>query len=159
VRQRRQEHETHAGRRLLDRIQKPVIVGAELREAGVAVERTRHAVAEEDHGRLCLLDLLHELAPAFVRGFTSRLQQAQPEARITGRRVAAPPEIAEGDVAVGKPRGQHGLHPTARLFAFDQRVAEQHHAIAGAKFERRRGLGGVDRNRGKKERDQGQQDE
>ena len=87
-----------------------------------------------------MLKLADELIPTFVRWLVSGLQQGKSKTRIARRRVGAPAEIAEGDVAIWKPRREHQLDPAELLLALHEGVAEEDHAVALPQLERRRFL-------------------
>ena len=100
-----------------------------LRQAGRAVEGFVAAVAENDDGRLegkdVVLERLEAVGP-----------RAEAGAGVAPNVVAAPAEVAEGDVAVGPAAGQGRLPVAVALFAFDQRGADEDDAVAVLQLER-----------------------
>ena len=134
---RAEQHQPHPRRNLLKSVEQPIVIGLELLQARFAVERTRHAIADEHDRGLRLFKLFDQLIPTFVRWLMARLQQRKSKARIARRCVRAPAEIAEREVAIRKPRREHQLNPAKLLLAFDEGVAEEDHAVALAQLERR----------------------
>ena len=57
------------------------------------------------------------------------------DAGLSLRRIGAPAQVAEGDVAVGIMGGEDELERTIGLLTLDERVAHQHHLIGLAQFE------------------------
>jgi hypothetical protein len=76
------------------------------------------------------------LAPAFVGGFASGLEQAEAESGFAIGRIATPSEVAECHLAIREPAGEHDIEPAVVLFALDEGVAEINDAVAAAEFER-----------------------
>ena len=79
------------------------------------------------------MHLLLHLAKAIGRGSETR-------AGIAEGSVAAPAEIAEDDVAIGIAARQSGLEIVVGLGPFDQRVAQEHDAVAVEKLKRAVGV-------------------
>ena len=100
------------------------------------LQARRHAVAEDADGGIHRGDLFFQTHEALRRGVE---RSARPAERIVG----GVGEIANGEVAVGELL----LHPCFEIaegsFAFEQRIAEQQHAVALLDFKRR-GEGGGD---------------
>ena len=90
---------------------------------GLAVERVGHAVADDQHGRLRGHDLLH-------RAPETGLGRIEPGPGEPADRVAAPAQVAEGQVQVGVREGQERLEVAVSLVALDERIADQDDPVA-----------------------------
>src|SRR6185436_15607411 len=82
-----------------------------------------HAVAENRDRGFHEGDLLLQPLPAFVRA-------VERGARPAARRVAVPREIAHAEFYIGKLLVHARLERAEALFALEERIAEQQHAIA-----------------------------
>src|SRR5262249_46617825 len=93
-----------------------------------AVVRRVGAIAHHDDRRLERVDLPPKLLEAVGCG---------PETgpRLAEDRIPAPAEIAEDNLAIGIACGQQGLDVVRGLGPFDQRVADEHHAVAVEQLE------------------------
>src|ERR1041385_6975175 len=112
----------------LDGVDEFVVIPGELRQPGRPGEGTGHPVAKDDDVGFVGGDLLLEAVKSLVDGVEAR-------ARFTERRVGAPAEVAEDDVAVMETAGEGGLDGAVALLAFDEGVADEGNTIAVEEFE------------------------
>ena len=128
-----QEHPANPGVTgiLLDGVHEPGQVGDEFGQPRLACERVGHAVAEEDDGRFQQRDGIGQLLePGF-----GRFAVIEPDARLAGRCVPAPAEVAKDDLAIWELCGEKMLDVAVGFFAFNERVANEHDAVAVAQVE------------------------
>ena len=104
-RQWREQHDPRLRR--LQRVEQLLQPLLELRQALLALERFVRAVADEDHGRLQFQRQVHQLLEAAFG-----LSESKPAAGLAEDGVAAPAEVADGDVLVGV-RGEQSGFPVA----------------------------------------------
>ena len=104
-------------------------------QAGLAVERVGHAVADEDHRGLQREDVALQVLEAVGRG-------AEARAGVAVHRVAAPAQVAEADLPLGIAGGQDRLEIAVAGVAFDQRIAHEDDPVAILQLEPRGSGGG-----------------
>src|SRR5262249_44792309 len=101
---------------------------------GRAGERLICPESQNDHGRLQSGDVLLAMSEAF-------LWAAETGHRFAPDGVAAPAEVAEGDVLVRMQSGQHRFPVAIALLALDQRADEKDDAVAVFELKRLGGMG------------------
>ena len=110
----------------LDAVEQAGQIALERGRSGGAVERGRHPVAHEDHGRVRDRHLVGQLAKPDVR----RLIPVEARARFAVRQVRAPAQVAKDNLAVGILDRHQRFHVAQAALPLHESVAEKEDAIA-----------------------------